>query len=350
MKKTLPPIRAGKYVNDAPHVILLGAGASRAAFPDGDRNGRILPLMCELADVLELDNVLAVADVDAARRNFEAFFDAISDDPTKRGVATTIQQRLCLYFGQLELPPHASLYDRILLCLRSKDFVATFNWDPLLIQAFRRNVSVEELPKVLFLHGNVGVGVCIEHRCKGYPGQKCPHCQAPLATAPLLYPVCNKNYRADPFIANEWEELTWALRHAFIVTIIGYSAPATDEAAKALLHEAFGANTSRDFAQIEIVDIKKRDVVRSTWGNFIVRENYSVSSTSDRAIMFRHARRSCDALAWAILQQDPWHERPLPITEDLSALQEWVQPLVVEEQRYARYDAAFVPYRGVVAG
>ncbi len=30
-----------------PHVVLLGAGASRAAFLNGDRNGKILPLMAD---------------------------------------------------------------------------------------------------------------------------------------------------------------------------------------------------------------------------------------------------------------------------------------------------------------
>jgi hypothetical protein len=31
--------------NTRSHVVILGAGASYAAFPDGDKNGRKLPLM-----------------------------------------------------------------------------------------------------------------------------------------------------------------------------------------------------------------------------------------------------------------------------------------------------------------
>ncbi len=34
------------------HVVLLGAGASLAAFPNGDRLGRTLPLMKNLVEVL----------------------------------------------------------------------------------------------------------------------------------------------------------------------------------------------------------------------------------------------------------------------------------------------------------
>lgn len=37
-----------------PHVVLLGAGASRAAFPNGDRSGKSIPLMNDLVDVLGL--------------------------------------------------------------------------------------------------------------------------------------------------------------------------------------------------------------------------------------------------------------------------------------------------------
>jgi len=34
------------------HTFILGAGASRAAFPNGDKFGRALPLMCDFVDVL----------------------------------------------------------------------------------------------------------------------------------------------------------------------------------------------------------------------------------------------------------------------------------------------------------
>jgi hypothetical protein len=35
----------------------------------------------------------------------------------------------------MEIPDHVTLYDELLLTLRSKDLIATFNWDPLLLQA-----------------------------------------------------------------------------------------------------------------------------------------------------------------------------------------------------------------------
>ena len=38
-----------------PHIILLGAGASYAAFPNGDRSGNKLPLLRDFVDVIGLE-------------------------------------------------------------------------------------------------------------------------------------------------------------------------------------------------------------------------------------------------------------------------------------------------------
>jgi hypothetical protein len=42
------------------------------------------------------------------------------------------------YFAQLELPVEPTIYDALLLSLRDKDAVFTFNWDPFLFQAHLR--------------------------------------------------------------------------------------------------------------------------------------------------------------------------------------------------------------------
>jgi len=41
-----------------PHVVLLGAGASYAAFPDGDKNGRKLPLLKDFVEVIGLQGLI----------------------------------------------------------------------------------------------------------------------------------------------------------------------------------------------------------------------------------------------------------------------------------------------------
>jgi hypothetical protein len=56
----------------------------------------------------------------------------------------------------LQLPSTATHYDRILLSLRKKDAIFTFNWDPFLFDAYVRNMNMGiSLPAIFFLHGNV---------------------------------------------------------------------------------------------------------------------------------------------------------------------------------------------------
>ncbi|MBU4399752.1 MAG: hypothetical protein KKE86_10510, partial [Planctomycetes bacterium] len=42
-----------------PHVVILGAGASLAACPNGDALGRQLPLMANLVEILDLKDLIA---------------------------------------------------------------------------------------------------------------------------------------------------------------------------------------------------------------------------------------------------------------------------------------------------
>ena len=57
-----------------PHIVLLGAGASRAAFPSGDANGRKLPLMADFVESLGLLGVLERHGFHDPGPAFEAFF------------------------------------------------------------------------------------------------------------------------------------------------------------------------------------------------------------------------------------------------------------------------------------
>ena len=42
------------------------------------------------------------------------------------------------YMSSFELPNKATIYDFLVLSLTSKDLIATFNWDPFLVQALSR--------------------------------------------------------------------------------------------------------------------------------------------------------------------------------------------------------------------
>ena len=59
--KTTKQLIQSPRVDLHPHVVLLGAGASRAAFPNGDRSGRRIPLMNDLVKVVGLSPLIKQA-------------------------------------------------------------------------------------------------------------------------------------------------------------------------------------------------------------------------------------------------------------------------------------------------
>ena len=73
---------------ERPHLVVLGAGASRAAFPDGDKNGKRLPLMADLVDTLGLRSLLICWDVNpdelAKSQQFTIIFDVTTEERLRR--------------------------------------------------------------------------------------------------------------------------------------------------------------------------------------------------------------------------------------------------------------------------
>ena len=190
-----------------PHVVILGAGASCAAFPKGDRRSRQLPLMDNIIKVLDLDNLLAGSNIEFQSDNFEVVYDRLYRDRRFNILRDQLEARVYHYFRQLEIPRVPTMYDYLLLSLRSKDVVATFNWDPFLVQAYRRNAQQFPMPLLLFLHGNVEVGCCLADKVVGSNGAKCPRCDIPMLPTKLLYPVADKPYHSDPFLSSQWRQI-----------------------------------------------------------------------------------------------------------------------------------------------
>jgi len=155
-----------------PHVVVIGAGATRAAFPEGDRNGLKLPLMDDLIDVLGLRELLSQERVERQSGNFEDVYGKLYQSEKFTGIQKKIEKRVYDYFNKLEINNQPTIYDHLLLSLRGKDVVATFNWDPFLVQAYQRNVKEFQLPRLLFLHGNVKIGYCSKDKVLGINGNK----------------------------------------------------------------------------------------------------------------------------------------------------------------------------------
>lgn len=331
--KSLPPLDIKNNTNDAPHVVILGAGASVAAFPNGDLNGRRLPLMRNLVEVVGLEPLLSAYGISSGFEDFESLYDRLVSSNADPKLLQALESKVRAYFEEMVLPDEVTIYDQLLLSLREKDLVASFNWDPFLPLAVKRNRRLRRLPKVAFLHGNVAVGSCLHDRRSGFLDQQCSICGKPFAPSKLLFPVKQKNYSDDPFVHAEWERLRWFLSHAYFVTIFGYSAPVTDVEAKTLMLQKWKENPWRDLAEIDIVDIRERGDLESTWNDFFVRQHYSIRNSVSKTCSFRNVRRSCEAFAMATLQNAPWSENPFPETKDLTELHRWLEPLLREEEQ-----------------
>ena len=59
--------------------------------------------------------------------------DLVADEYTE--LVATIDADVFDYFASLDLPEKPTLYDHLVRSLRNKDIIATFNWDPFLVQA-----------------------------------------------------------------------------------------------------------------------------------------------------------------------------------------------------------------------
>lgn len=251
-----------------PHVVILGAGASVASCPDGDKNGRRLPTMDNFVNLLGLRDLLAKNGITDAHENFEALYSSLYSDPLRSGLIREIEKAVHDYFLSLELPDRPTVYDHLLLSLRRKDAVFTFNWDPFLFDAWIRNQRIG-LPEIFFLHGNVRTAYCPSHPNRwGARWVNCPDCRTKFVPTKLLYPIEVKNYASDQFIASAWDAAKWFLENAFTLTIFGYGAPASDVEAVDLMQTAWNADR-RIIEHVEIIDIRPEDVLYETWKPFI---------------------------------------------------------------------------------
>jgi hypothetical protein len=250
-----------------PHVVILGAGASRAACRNGDRNGRMLPVMKDLVEVCGLGSLLVSSGVDFDHNDFELLYSKLAADPLRKQLVDQLEKKVCSYFSVLQLPDEPTIYDYIVLSLREKDVVVTFNWDPFLIQAIRRNQHVGKMPRTAFLHGNVAIRYCVKHEpiLQTDCSDNCPKCHSQLRQAALLYPVTKKNYHKDSLIEKSWEFTQHALKNAYLLTIFGYGAPQADFEAVELLKSAWDPQVSEQFKTMEVIDIRQQQELSTIW-------------------------------------------------------------------------------------
>ena len=317
-----------------PHVVILGAGASRAALPNGDKYSQRIPLMNNFVEILELGDLLHDSHIDFKSDNFEDIYSKLYKSKEHDKLRSKLEEGIYKYFKQMQITDNPTIYDHLLLSLRDKDIVATFNWDPFLIQAYQRNASRFTLPRLLFLHGNVETGYCEKDRIAGINGNICSRCGEALKPTKLLYPIDKKDYHVDRFIGLQWKELQYNLRNGFMITIFGYSAPKSDVSAIELIKLAWGEIESRKIEQTEIIDIKSEDALYNTWKPFIHTHHYDVHRSFYESWIANHPRRTGEAYINQYFYTKFINNNPIPKDLSFSELWKWLEPLQdVEKQR-----------------
>ena len=288
-------------------------------------------MLPEVADSLQLSDLFPADLRDLSRSDFESAYSRLFD--TGAAPLDEINVKIAGYFAQLQLSEEANLYDLILLCLREKDAIFTFNWDPFLVQSRHRlaRLGVTRFPRLFFLHGNVAVGFCTKDRISGLPERRCSKCGKYFEQSKLLFPVEKKNYQEGGLVAREWEAVRAYLKGCFMFTIFGYSAPKTDVEAIKLLKQGWGDPAARQLERTEIITRPdfNEDAIRKRWSSFIHTHHYEVHGSFYDSWTAKHPRRSGEAYRNQDLEAKFIDDNPIPndIT-DLEKLVEFFKPLL----------------------
>lgn len=327
------------------HVVILGAGASIAAtMKDPERYGRKLPSMNGLPDVIFMQDLLNKVPENLYSKNFEQLYTNIHLADPSNPILVEMNSRIYDYFSSLYLPDKPTIYDYMIMALRPKDLIASFNWDPFLYQAWWRNYLHGVSPYICFLHGNVAVGHNAEHNANGPANTYSKKNGWYYEPTPLLFPTGNKDYHTHPYIKESWNMLREWL-HAdstFRVTIFGYSAPVSDAAAIELMNDAWGGSMKRNMEQFEIIDVRPETEVCASWDRFIHTHHYDYCTDYFQSSLAKCPRRTSeDYFLWCYptTPEEAFHETT-PIPEGgfntFEEMWEWHQELIdIEEKKKA---------------
>jgi len=223
----------------------------------------------------------------------------------------------------------------LVLGLTKKDLIASFNWDPLLYQAWSRSHRItSNLPQIVFLHGCVALGICKKDKRVGPICHRCEVCGEPFEQSKLLFPIREKNYQDDMYIQNAWKRLDSKLRRAYMFTIFGYSAPKTDQAALDLLKNSWGPNTDRKLEEIEIIDIKPEEELENTWSDFVFSHHFKTTDNLFDSSIGRYPRRSCEATFERLMNAEFLDaEKGFNIGMSIEEVKAKLSPLIEDEER-----------------
>ncbi len=295
--------------------------------------------MKNLIEVIGLSDIVKRLPKNFQKKNFETLYSSIVEHEEFANEVKEIEDRVQKYFQLLELPDVPTIYDYLVLSLRPKDIIATFNWDPFLFQAWSRHRKYADLPYLAFLHGNVAIGYNEKANIFGAVGLKATDSDGILSPTKLLFPVSKKNYQ-DSYLITQWEMLKDFLNDKNVkrITIFGYAAPRSDFEAVKILSESWFLNKKRDVEDIEIIDILPPERVEKHWSKFIPSDYYSIKDDYFKSILAFNPRRTSESFfhhSFAMTEDEAFAESN-PVPKDFKTLDEmrlWFKPLIDAEEK-----------------
>lgn len=285
--------------DDISHLVIIGAGATCASFPSGDFHGRKIPAMNGFLEKTRILNKFPeLTDLATEYPNLEDLYSVLSKETKYQDLLHRLDSEIREYMASLHCGRQINLYDKLMLSLTSRDYIATFNWDPFLAQSyFYMSYITTDLPTILFLHGNVAIGYCEKCNITGFVWDKCQNCNEQFTPVPLLYPVKEKNYEKTPYIREAWEYLRKIINESLMITFWGYSAPKSDTAALSMMHEAFNTSASKKYKQFEIINTAEKNLLEEAYNGFIYKPTrVSFLESFYQSAIATNPRRSCDCL------------------------------------------------------
>ena len=289
--------------------------------------------MHNLVNVVGLEPLIETASAELHNdNNFEEIYSKLKMISKYRELVKEIEKGIDAYFSSLRISAEATKYDFLVLSLRKKDAIFTFNWDPFLFDAYKRNAHIASLPAIFFLHGNVRIGICPHHpEVSGERHGLCSFCSNGLKDVPLLYPIGKKDYSNHDYIRRSWEAARYFFEEAFVLTIFGYGAPVSDADAVDLLRSGWMGRSDRKIEHVEIVDVVSSSVLYERWRSFTPTGHLKpICSIWDSWIMM-HPRRSVESLMQPVYYGEPAETFPLVQSERLHRVHEQILDIAAWE-------------------
>lgn len=323
----LPNIKNRKLLD--PHVVIVGAGASIAACKV-DKNGMQIPLLKNIHNILGMTEELKKYNfTDEEMQDFELLYSNIYNKKEYSSLQKYLENGVRNYFKKLIIPDELTMYDYLILSLTQKDAIISFNWDPFLMQAYRRNLEVGNLPMLIFPHGNVGMGICEKCHTMGYADTLCSECFKEYDNMPLLFPIGKKDYQGHDIIKYHWKLAKEYLAKAAGITVYGYGVPETDKEAYELMKEAYCESNIKDIAPFTIINLlSEKQIQMDKWQELLDDKMVLFVDKFEDTILWRNPRVSLEHLFDAILQQHPRdREKSFQHFSDIDELHRFIQTI-----------------------